>query len=473
MVNLPAIHHFKSDPLNRRCCSRAIRQSGPLEPWAAVLRVGNKPGMRDTSASAICTPEHVAIASADRPIATDDPVIRFLGCAGCNIWETLQRPLSVPLICVDRRISCPDPYTGIRIISCDPAISTWVMPSIQRSRGRLVSPWQPAHLLIDAHPRNPGPRLGQMDADCICEHIRTGSISDYDDTANAHMSSMSSPIAAASNSALGKRTFDVGVTQSSATLPTPRSFVTQLLDSLALHHQDSAEPIPLSDAPESLKKQLLSLQVLFPNEFLPALDLLDRRLVTRFQIGIDEPDPTSSTNATTIAADVHMQGNNESLSDAAHSVTHGAPVIARATLDNTDTVHYVRSAQQRSSRFSTSYDSTTSYEVRLLAWNCTCPAFAFAAFPSVYPEPAVPTYTSPPTLGHTSVQDEDTEAEKTRALRWVFGGVSLGEGMPPVCKHLLACVLAERCSGVLGDCMEKKRVSVEVAAGWAAGWGDS
>ncbi|KAF2633235.1 hypothetical protein BU25DRAFT_323426, partial [Macroventuria anomochaeta] len=175
-------------------------------------------------------------------------------------------------------------------------------------------------------------------------------------------------------------------------------------------------------------------QVLFPNEFLPALDLLDRKLVTRFRIGIEQPVPTTSNNATTAALDVQMQDSKVPLAD--------------NTPDNSDTVHYVRSVQQRSSRFSTSYDSTTSYEVRLRAWNCTCPAFAFAAFPSVHPEPP-----------------------KRKTLEWMFGGVSLGEGMPPVCKHLLACVLAERCRCVFGECVEERRVDVETAAGWAAGWG--
>jgi hypothetical protein len=64
----------------------------------------------------------------------------------------------------------------------------------------------------------------------------------------------------------------------------------------------------------------------------------------------------------------------------------------------------------------------------------------------------------------SEVQDEEKE-------KWVFGGVSLGAEMPPVCKHLLACVLAEKCKGVFGECVEERKVGVELAAGWAAGWG--
>ena len=60
-----------------------------------------------------------------------------------------------------------------------------------------------------------------------------------------------------------------------------------------------------------------------------------------------------------------------------------------------------------------------------------------------------------------------------------------GEGVPPVCKHLLACVLAERCAGFFkmraggegGGGREEGRgvvdsaVSEMVLAGWAAGGG--
>ena len=254
-------------------------------------------------------------------------------------------------------------------------------------------------------------------------------------------------------------------------LPTSRDFVTRLVESISSLPEGDVEPYPFNDAPESVKKQLLSLQVLFPNELLPALDLLDRRLVTCFRIGLEESDSTNSTNTMTTAPtapDVQMQDNNEPSNNTIDPRNGPPPQLQ--SLDTTDIVYYVRSAQQRSSRFSTSYDSTTSYEVRLRAWNCTCPAFAFAAFPSVHPEPLIPLYTPTEDM---EFHGEHVEAEKKKAREWTFGGVSLGEGMPPVCKHLLACVLAERCNRIFGECVEQRRVSVETAAGWAAGWGDS
>lgn len=81
----------------------------------------------------------------------------------------------------------------------------------------------------------------------------------------------------------------------------------------------------------------------------------------------------------------------------------------------------------------------------------------------------MPTYTPAQDM---DFREEDVEAEEKKTMEWIFGGVTLGEGMPPLCKHLLACVLAERCKGVFGECVEERRVSVETAAGWAAGWGD-
>lgn len=131
-----------------------------------------------------------------------------------------------------------------------------------------------------------------------------------------------------------------------------------------------------------------------------------------------------------------------------------------APVDAGPYVYYVRSAQRRTSRYGTSVDATSSYEVRLRAWNCSCPAFAFAAFPA--------------SVVGTEGEAEaalDEEQERDTGAGWKFGGVGLGGGTPPVCKHLLACVLGEWCELFKGF-IEERDVSVEEAAGWAAGWGD-
>ncbi len=284
-------------------------------------------------------------------------------------------------------------------------------------------------------------------------------------------------------------------------LPTSRAFVTKLLgeldggiaglqDRAATAAADEVQNAnPLNNVSEKTRKQLLALQVLFPNEFVPALDLLDRHLVTRFRIRqhrdvnppvsepsrndiaeepVDEPMRDVQTDTPTTPTHPHE-------SEDADTSLHGNRNIdqtrttdaAQANEDLNPSTYYVRSAQQRSSRYSTSFENTTYYEVRLQAWNCSCPAFAFAAFPAVHPEPAVPMYN--PSIEYNNAGGLSGDGAEDD---WTFGGVSLGENMPPMCKHLLACVLVEKCRSLFGGFVEERNVSVEEAAGWAAGWGD-
>jgi len=132
-------------------------------------------------------------------------------------------------------------------------------------------------------------------------------------------------------------------------------------------------------------------------------------------------------------------------------------------------IYHVRSAQQsRGPRYSVSVNTTTSYEVRLCAWNCSCPAFAFAAFPSVTTLNA----RSPPGEYEAGCRKCDGKAELGHDDEGTkFGGMSAGASMPPVCKHLLACVLVEHCK-MFKEYVQERVVSTEEAAGWAAGWGD-
>ncbi|ORX99815.1 hypothetical protein BCR34DRAFT_592802 [Clohesyomyces aquaticus] len=309
-----------------------------------------------------------------------------------------------------------------------------------------------------------------------------------------------------------------------AVLPSSRTFITNLINALALSHHptlpsasENAEAgyianntapasseNPLISAPESVRKQILALHVLFPNELLPALDLLDRRLVTRLLV--HEPDAredegagdedrdgdngraeNAETGRVDAAQDPDPALRNVTVEAQEDGMSASAPTRAEHTYrgklgthsDGTDTlmsepgvqlalpytdstqahtIYYVRSAQPRSSRYTSSYDTTTSYEVRLNAWNCSCPAFAFSAFPATSTSTVIP----PPS------PSSFTEGKHTE---WCFGGLSLGSGIPPVCKHLLACVLVER-GGYFEKCVLERRVCGAEAAGWAAGWGD-
>ncbi|KAL9122821.1 MAG: hypothetical protein Q9187_000631 [Circinaria calcarea] len=213
-------------------------------------------------------------------------------------------------------------------------------------------------------------------------------------------------------------------------LPTPRAFITSLFKQLKAqshiptNHSSSSSFISSGPA---LRNLFLTLHCLFPNELLPALDLLDRSLVTRLLI---EP--------------------------ARHAGMSNDP---GGEIERDSPVYYVRSAQTtRSSRYqSAAAVGGLSYEVRPGAWNCSCPAFTFSALNGVGTEKDE---------GMGSV---DGEAPKTEG-EWKFGGLLLGEDGIPICKHLLSCVLIENC-GLFAACGDEKAVTREDFAGWAAGWG--
>lgn len=68
------------------------------------------------------------------------------------------------------------------------------------------------------------------------------------------------------------------------------------------------------------------------------------------------------------------------------------------------------------------------------------------------------------------IESDDADADSTRA--WEFGGLSTDgkdggadDRSVPCCKHLLACVLAERWEAVLGGYVEERLVSREEGAG--------
>ena len=295
-----------------------------------------------------------------------------------------------------------------------------------------------------------------------------------------------------------------------APLPSPRAVITSIVDS----------------ATPDARPALLTLHALFPAALLPALDLLDRGLVTKLKTPTPrtgakgQPDtdgiethPQSERSVTSrlpgqglqpqdLDVDVDPEPPPLSQFSTAHAIlassqqqqryqnphsTNPAPTVATSTSapsnqtqeqsPSTETgLYIVRSAQTPTQHRTSSTSSFTApglggstYEVRLNAWNCSCAAFTFAAFPANRSSgrPSV----NPP--GGAAVI-ADAELEDLASKAGLFGG--LGVDMP-VCKHLLACVLAERGRDVTGEAsfaryVEEKVVSFEEIAGWAAGWGD-
>ncbi|TKA75721.1 hypothetical protein B0A49_03200 [Cryomyces minteri] len=276
------------------------------------------------------------------------------------------------------------------------------------------------------------------------------------------------------------------------TPPSSRQFLTSLLSSFPSPGSSEFSSNPLRDVGPQDKNVLLTLHVLFPNEFLPALDLLDRRLVSRLVVGdvdlneheheSEGEDTVREPQTTTTSRNAEDGGGARQPIDLDLDNPKSARQGQERVRDSSEksqsyAVYYVRSAQPQpyrshssSSRYDSykrrdNYEHTTHYEVRLTAWNCSCPAFAFSAFPSATSSSGVPS--------NSSLSDVETVSGNVLGERaggdWEFGGLDR-RSETPVCKHLLACVLEERCP-LLRGFVEERRVSVEEAAGWAAGWG--
>jgi hypothetical protein len=296
-----------------------------------------------------------------------------------------------------------------------------------------------------------------------------------------------------------------------------RIFITRLISGLSIASPSTVGTNPLASLQGNERNILLTLHLLYPNEFLSALDLLDRRLLTRFCIakslvsgGEEEKvvnknqsaetkqqsvselenstdafkDDTDVEYAGPVHGDIPLSGCEgqsrlSSTSSAPRPSTRIPPAPSKPD-QQTVRVYYVRSAQpQKQTRYShgATIDILPNYEVRLDAWNCSCPAFAFAAFPSATSRPgsaeshqSLQVADASVTTGMLGLQNVDTSfADEAEDTVWIFGGLGLESNLP-VCKHLLACVLVER-TELFKDCVEDKLVDVEEAAGWAAGWG--
>ncbi|QGI67195.1 hypothetical protein CEK26_011149 [Fusarium fujikuroi] len=220
-------------------------------------------------------------------------------------------------------------------------------------------------------------------------------------------------------------------------LPSHRQLITSLISSISniappttAEDTSSVQPLraaqhptlsPLQTILPSQRPLLLTLHVLFPTLLLPALDLLDRGLVIRLLRNEELQDGISSDK---IKNDMFL-------------VRSLATTLSRRTRD-----------------FSSSLKR---YVIHLDAWNCTCPSFTLDAFPAHAHSHAVSTT--------TQVQQLPTEDGQ-----WSFGGKGIDPwgDAPPCCKHLLACLLVDKWSEMLGMYVEDRVVSKGEMAGIVA-----
>ncbi|KAK4940273.1 hypothetical protein LTR10_019593 [Elasticomyces elasticus] len=176
----------------------------------------------------------------------------------------------------------------------------------------------------------------------------------------------------------------------------------------------------------------LTLHVLFPHELIPALDLLDRGLVTRLKLQQDDSNASPSRHAGTeipevqgeLGVDVYYIQSSSSLASANHSRKHAS-------------------------------SAAMFYEVRLDSWNCSCPAFSVSAFQGLnysatyndenYAHDKDNRLSNP---GLDSMTEDDT--------KWRFGGVATSRAA----------------SGLFGHGVTVRTVTGEEIVGWGGGWGE-
>ncbi len=244
-------------------------------------------------------------------------------------------------------------------------------------------------------------------------------------------------------------------------LPTLDDLDLELNQPIGSRHHQRGPLHNLSEADaEHARSVFLALHVLFPHELLPALDILDRCLVTKLVVKPASVQPKLASTT--------IDRNNS-------PVTVSAGDENSVTKESGYELFYVQSASATDKTTATKYRSryskisttSTYYEVRLDSWNCSCPAFSVSAFQSLNLEPSLE-------LGEQAgvvASVEGSEAEPFR--RWEFGGIKTFKlGGVPSCKHILAAVLANAAPELFKNGFKERIVSKEEIVAWGSGWGE-
>ncbi|KAL2155385.1 hypothetical protein VTH82DRAFT_127 [Thermothelomyces myriococcoides] len=272
---------------------------------------------------------------------------------------------------------------------------------------------------------------------------------------------------------------------------------------------------PLRRVPPSHRHLITTLHVLFPGLVLPALDLLERGLVAgvvlvpphdmrREHEGPGHDNTTTNTdNGGGGGGDGGDDGCEEAglgtreVPNVGQGVDTGRPCKARGGGGRRRKGRYAffmvqsaaaAEARERIRRRKRSGGGEDGGEtgmagkvsiVRLDAWHCSCAAFAFASvqgdsvgslgYRSMERDSGMVAHDDK--HGTASLAGDEDQAERGAEGTWSFGGLSLdgtragaSEGVP-VCKHLLACVLADRWHAALGSYVVEKTMQREEMAG--------
>lgn len=232
-------------------------------------------------------------------------------------------------------------------------------------------------------------------------------------------------------------------------LPNHRLILSSLVASIAESAQTSHGPLdrasqqlPREEPMQELRNLMLTLHVLFPNLVLPALDLIDRRLIDRFQAVATELD----------ARDRNQVGTSGSSSDQGVE-QHSSPEAneTSALRHEAGPVYIVRPFTSTSLRLATSESRRTSkaHVVQLAVWNCSCTSFAVDKYCSrILPNASFSGLgTGSPWASGWPPEDVPSSA------------AFIDCGNLPCCRHLLACLLAEKCRHLFGDAITDGMIS--------------
>ncbi|KAL4786695.1 hypothetical protein BJX76DRAFT_320503 [Aspergillus varians] len=252
----------------------------------------------------------------------------------------------------------------------------------------------------------------------------------------------------------------------------------------------------------NLKPLMLTLHCIFPNEFLLALDILDRRLIrrvrTRHKTASGDRDEDGNQDTDEPAAETQIDVEDEVKENKGPEEDFFF-VTSASTIPSTSRSLFPASqlgGDQRQLQKQKQWQEK-GYEVRLQAWNCTCPSFTLSAFRNLGPGPlsppssscsSSPLSSSPGKTENAEVDDEhpsdhadnadaNADADATDTAAYSFGGtLPLHRESAPVCKHILACLLAALCPGLGGGEGEAEvgqfvTLDLEEIAALCAGWG--
>lgn len=194
---------------------------------------------------------------------------------------------------------------------------------------------------------------------------------------------------------------------------------------------------------------LLTLHVLFPHHLLPAMDLLDRGLVTRLTVPPSE-------------------------------------LMASQDREASWEVYYIQSSSALTSKSNPRRKkpgvSATFYEVRLDSWNCSCPAFSIDAFQGLtdlHDDDDNDDRTGVGSMHLTTEQQGQSEsrlsaADESEETHWRMGGTATLAmlGGTPICKHILAAALGKAAPKLFSLGVTETIASLQQLAGWGGGWGE-